>query len=99
MASIDIPVIFQDRNVLLVKWTYGSGSILDGNLYIKAAANTRAVGKGIANVVQEMINQKKANLKLTTIVGHGLGAHIAGYAGNGLQGLNRIIGTIDPTTL
>lgn len=76
----------------MVGWTAGSGGILSGSVYMKAAANTQAVGKGMAIVVNTMIKQQKAMLELVTVVGFSLGAHIAGYAGNGIPGLKRIIG-------
>lgn len=47
----------------------------------------------MALLINNMIQQNKVDLSITTIVGFSLGAHVAGYAGDGLPGLRRIIGT------
>jgi pimeloyl-ACP methyl ester carboxylesterase len=79
------------NNVLIVRWTTGS----KGPDYFKASANTQTTGAAVALLVNNMIQQNKVDLSITTIVGFSLGAHVAGYAGDALPGLRRIIG-LDP---
>lgn len=84
MASSLVAV--DDVNVIIVDW--GGGSL---PLYSQAAANTRLVGLEVARLVRLlMINPRKVH-----IIGHSLGAHIAGYAGEKIDGLGRITG-LDP---
>jgi len=79
------------NNVLIVRWTTGS----KGPDYFKASANTQTVGAAIALVMNSLIEQNKVDLSLSTVVGFSLGAHVAGYIGDRLPGLRRIIG-LDP---
>ena len=66
-----------DVNVLIVDWRGGSLP-----LYSQAAANTRLVGLEVARLVQLLrVNPSKVH-----IIGHSLGAHIAGYAGEKIVG-------------
>ncbi|XP_074641011.1 pancreatic triacylglycerol lipase-like isoform X2 [Tubulanus polymorphus] len=81
-----------DYNVILVDWSKGSGPP-----YTLATANTRLVGAEIAhliNYLQLITDAKETDFHL---IGHSLGAHVAGYAGERLQGLGRITG-LDPAS-
>jgi len=79
-----------DYNVILVDW--GSGSL---NLYGQATANTRVVGAMVAQLIQFIQNTTDAAPEDMHIIGHSLGAHVAGYAGERLTHLGRITG-LDP---
>ncbi|XP_076440985.1 pancreatic triacylglycerol lipase-like [Babylonia areolata] len=79
-----------DYNVVLVDW--GSGSLA---LYGQATANTRVVGAMIAQLIQFMQNVTSARPEDMHIIGHSLGSHVAGYAGERLTHLGRITG-LDP---
>ncbi|XP_069170599.1 pancreatic triacylglycerol lipase isoform X1 [Procambarus clarkii] len=81
---------YEDFNVVTVDWSGGSQS-----LYSQATANTRVVGLEVAH----FINWLKDNVGLDPsdvhIIGHSLGSHTAGYAGERVSGLGRITG-LDP---
>jgi len=78
-------------NVILVDWSKGA----KGPNYFQAAANTRVVGAHIASLVL-VAEQMGASPSSSHVIGHSLGAHIAGSAGRKLNGrLGRISG-LDP---
>lgn len=79
-----------DYNVVIVNWLFGSI-----NLYGQATANTRVVGAMIAQLINFLQNATGAQPENMHIIGHSLGAHIAGYAGERLRYLGRITG-LDP---
>ncbi|KAK7115671.1 pancreatic lipase-related protein 2-like [Littorina saxatilis] len=60
-------------NVIAVDWRKGA----KGPNYFQAAANTRVVGAQIATLIKTL-GVDPANVHL---IGHSLGAHVAGYAG------------------
>ena len=75
--------------MICVDWSAGAA---DPN-YVRAAVNTRLVGKQVAILV-ENINESigKSITPRTHIVGFSLGAHVAGFAGTQLKNLSRITG-------
>lgn len=79
-------VTAEDVNVVIVDWRGGSLP-----LYSQAAANTRLVGMEVARMVEGL----RLDPARVHIIGHSLGAHIGGYAGERLPGLGRISG-LDP---
>lgn len=79
-----------DYNVILVDW--GGGSSLP---YTQATANTRVVGALLAKLVKFLQAHGSAKPEDVHIIGHSLGAHIAGYAGERTQNMGRITG-LDP---
>ncbi|KAK3090926.1 hypothetical protein FSP39_015779 [Pinctada imbricata] len=76
-----------DYNVILVDW--GGGSSFP---YTQATANTRLVGAEIAKLIKILKEHTGANPADFHIIGHSLGAHIAGYAGERTMNLGRITG-------
>lgn len=84
----------EDVNVISVDWERGA----DKENYNQAAANTRVVGALIAQFITAL--KKTTNIRLSDIhmIGHSLGAHIAGYAGEIVKGIGRITG-LDPAGL
>ncbi|XP_037920542.1 uncharacterized protein LOC119657613 isoform X2 [Hermetia illucens] len=77
--------------VICVDWE--NGATLPN--YVRAAANTRLVGKQLAMLLRNLQEHKGLNLAKTHIIGFSLGAHAAGFAGAELPGLKRITG-LDP---
>lgn len=83
-------LVVGDYNVIIVDWRGGTGLP-----YMQATANTRLVGAEIALLVNKLEKAFGAKQETFHIVGHGLGAHVAGYAGERLPRLGRITG-LDP---
>ncbi|BFZ16539.1 hypothetical protein BsWGS_19578 [Bradybaena similaris] len=79
-----------DYNVVIVDWAGGNGPP-----YSQASANTRLVGAQIAQLIHLLISSKGVTAADLHIIGHSLGAHVAGYAGEKVSGLARITG-LDP---
>ncbi|KAH6940548.1 hypothetical protein HPB50_000569 [Hyalomma asiaticum] len=64
-------------------------------IYERACANTRVVGAELALFIRKLKDAFGADPKRMHIIGHSLGAHIAGYAGANTTNLGRITG-LDP---
>ncbi|XP_023229612.1 pancreatic lipase-related protein 2-like isoform X1 [Centruroides sculpturatus] len=77
-------------NVIIVDWSGGNQLP-----YTQATANTRVVGAEIAFLIGKMKRVVGLHPQSCHIVGHSLGAHIAGYAGERLEHLGRIT-ALDP---
>ncbi|XP_054709514.1 pancreatic lipase-related protein 2-like [Uloborus diversus] len=79
-------------NVIIVDWSKGNGLP-----YTQATANTRVVGAEIALLIQTLQKLKNVNPMDCHIIGHSLGSHIAGYAGERFKNikLGRIT-AVDP---
>ena len=76
--------------MVCVDWAPGA---TDPN-YVRAAVNTRLVGKQTA-IFLSMINDNIAEINgRTHMIGFSLGAHVAGFAGSELKNLSRITGTL-----
>nr|CAH7744394.1 unnamed protein product [Callosobruchus chinensis] len=75
----------EDCNVIQVDWNRIARSA-----YISAAVGTKAVGQLIADFI------KRSNLDPARIhiIGHSLGAHIAGFAGKALKKYNKMLSRI-----
>lgn len=63
--------------------------------YVRAAANTRLIGKQLAMLLRGLQEFKGLELSRVHIIGFSLGAHVSGFAGAELPGLSRITG-LDP---
>ncbi|EEC05256.1 alpha/beta hydrolase, putative [Ixodes scapularis] len=79
-----------DYNVIVVDWSHGSRPP-----YTRATANTRVVGAELAHLIKALHNSTGVRPESFHVVGHSLGAQIAGYAGERLDKLGRITG-LDP---
>ena len=79
-----------DYNVIVVDWSKGNGFP-----YTQATANTQIVGAMIARLVNSLIERYSISPARFHIIGHSLGAHTAGYAGERIPNLGRITG-LDP---
>ena len=71
----------------MVDWSKANGFP-----YTKATANTQVVGAEIALLIKYMIAKHGSKAGDFHIIGHSLGAHVAGYAGQKIVGLGRISG-------
>ncbi|KAJ8916044.1 hypothetical protein NQ315_010912 [Exocentrus adspersus] len=80
-----------DINVFVVDW----GPVADRN-YVSAQGAVRTVGNYIADFVRSLVNTFGVSLTRVALVGHSLGAHVAGNAGAALNGqVDHIVG-LDP---
>ncbi|XP_077498357.1 pancreatic triacylglycerol lipase-like [Amblyomma americanum] len=79
-----------DYNVIIVDWRGGNGLP-----YTQATANTRLVGAEIAVFIRKLQTVFGARPETFHILGHSLGSHVAGYAGERTPNLGRITG-LDP---
>ncbi|XP_022105423.1 pancreatic lipase-related protein 2-like [Acanthaster planci] len=77
-------------NIFLVDWAAGAR-----NLYTQSVQNTRVVGRVIARFIQFLNTETGTSFDQVHLIGHSLGAHIAGYAGAYQPGIARITG-LDP---
>lgn len=80
----------EDVNVIIVDWGHGATPP-----YTQATANTRVVGAQVAKLIDVMVKNEISLMSKFHLIGHSLGAHIAGYAGERLKHLPRISG-LDP---
>ncbi|KAF8786114.1 inactive pancreatic lipase-related protein 1-like [Argiope bruennichi] len=78
------------HNVFVVDW-----SDYNGMPYEQAVANTRVIGAVIAKMVNFLTKQAGMSPQNVHLIGHSLGAHIAGYTGERVRNLGRITG-LDP---
>ncbi|XP_019643191.1 PREDICTED: pancreatic triacylglycerol lipase-like [Branchiostoma belcheri] len=79
-----------DVNVVVVDW--GGGAMeMD---YPQVAANARVVGAELARFISFLIEDLGVSSRSIHIIGHSLGAHIAGYAGQRLAKSGSKIGRI-----
>lgn len=68
-------------NVIVVDWKDGASD----PIYVGAAMNVEGVGKAVAAMIQFIRSQFPGTHLDITLVGHSLGAHIAGFAGRNLK--------------
>lgn len=80
----------ENQNVIIVDWSNGHGYS-----YLQAIANTKIIGAEIAMLLNSIINEKSIDAKSLHLIGHSLGAHIAGQAGAKINNLGKITG-LDP---
>ncbi|CAG2234977.1 Inactive pancreatic lipase-related protein 1 [Mytilus edulis] len=80
-----------DFNVIILNWERAAGRLV----YLQSVANSRLVAAITAKFIKDL--QKVHNIDASTIhiIGFSLGAHLAGYVGNAVDGLGRITG-LDP---
>uniref|UniRef100_A0A8C7EA45 triacylglycerol lipase n=1 Tax=Nothoprocta perdicaria TaxID=30464 RepID=A0A8C7EA45_NOTPE len=81
----------KEANVVVVDWLP-----LAHQLYTDAVNNTQVVGKSIAQLLNWLQENPLFQLQNVHLIGYSLGAHVAGFAGNHVQGtIGRITG-LDP---
>ncbi|CAH0592303.1 unnamed protein product [Chrysodeixis includens] len=81
----------EDVNLLAVDWSVAS------SMYTEGLANAEQVGKIIADFINILSSQFSYFPSQVSIVGVGLGAHIAGIAGRNVNGNLPYIVAIDPS--
>ncbi|XP_072380526.1 lipoprotein lipase-like [Diabrotica undecimpunctata] len=82
-----------DINLLVIDWS----SVAD-NVYLLAVLYVDDIGEIIGNFIKRLQKDLNLNLDKTAIVGHSLGAHVAGVAGRTVGGqINYIVG-LDPAS-
>lgn len=77
-----------DVNVIVIDWRRGAMTLN----YLQAAANTRLVGAIAAVMVEKLNHTYNIQPSMIHIIGHSLGAHIAGYIGERVPRIARITG-------
>ncbi|XP_043407899.1 pancreatic lipase-related protein 3 [Chelonia mydas] len=80
----------EDVNCIAVDWAEGAKG-----LYISAVNNIRVVGAEIAYFINTLMKMFRYCPSHIHIIGHSLGAHVAGEAGRRIRGIKRITG-LDP---
>jgi hypothetical protein len=75
-------------NVICVDWE--AGALIPN--YLRAAANTRLVGKQLSLLLQGLNAHLGLRFHSVHVIGFSLGAHVAGFAGAELKNLSRITG-------
>ncbi|CAG2169921.1 unnamed protein product [Oppiella nova] len=80
-----------EYNVIIVDWFAGNHG-----LYDQAARNTHVTGQVVANMIKDLQELKGLKLSDVHILGHSLGAHAAGFAGEDLKGQVARITGLDP---
>ena len=80
-------------NVFGVDWSNGAKTIN----YFQAVANTRVVGAAMAHFIKKLNQYSGLKFSDIHLIGHSLGAHISGYAGERIKNpqIGRITG-LDP---
>jgi pimeloyl-ACP methyl ester carboxylesterase len=86
-------VKYVDTNACAVDW-----SLLARVEYTLAASRTVKIGERVADFIK-ILQSRGVGLDNVTIVGHSMGAHIAGFAGAALKGGIREIIGLDPAGL
>lgn len=90
----------ENYNVIIVDWSKGSGTWLS-NYYICLITSrvVPMVGHAVADFVIDLMNQQDVNVLYVNLIGHSLGAQIAGLAGKRLNSMGYklpIIVGLDP---
>ncbi|XP_042857442.1 uncharacterized protein LOC122243795 [Penaeus japonicus] len=80
-----------DVNIICVNWQKGA----EVPNYVRAASNTRLVGRQVAVLIEAMNTYLNTTLDDFHLIGFSLGAHVSGHAGARLKNLSRISG-LDP---
>ncbi|KAL5017075.1 hypothetical protein ScPMuIL_006664 [Solemya velum] len=77
----------EDSIVIVVDWRAGASK-----LYPQSVANTRLVAAIIASALETLKTAYSVDMSAVHLVGHSLGAQIAGYVGSAVDGIGRITG-------
>ncbi|KAK2503251.1 hypothetical protein MC885_010234 [Smutsia gigantea] len=80
----------EEVNCICVDWTKGAQTT-----YTQAANNVRVVGAQVAQMLSMLLTNHSYSPSQVHLIGHSLGAHVAGEAGSKTPGLGRITG-LDP---
>ena len=72
---------YGDYNVIRVCWKRGAAA-----LYSQAVANARVVGLEVGYLINWLADEYGLDRGTLHLIGHSLGAHISGYAGEQISG-------------
>lgn len=83
-------IMKQGNNVIMVNWSQAA------NLtnYAQARADARVVGFQVAKVMADIVQNTDAAYDQMHLIGGGMGAHVAGYAGSTGEKVARITGNM-----
>lgn len=70
-----------NHNVITVDWSKESKTLI----YLKSAYWTKTVGERIAQLLENMVKLKVIDPSDIHVIGHSLGAHIAGACGDAFK--------------
>ncbi|XP_077311558.1 pancreatic lipase-related protein 2-like [Lithobates pipiens] len=82
----------EDVNCVGVDWRNGSANL---QMYAQASSNVQVVGAEISYLVTRLQEELEYPPSKVHLIGHSLGAHVAGEAGKRCRGIGRITG-LDP---
>ena len=82
----------EDANVIVVHWEQGARFP-----YHQAVGNSRLVGAQLEALLELLKNQFELDYGRVHIIGSGLGAHVAGYAGRNIKRKNEKLARISGT--
>lgn len=78
-----------DVNVIVLDWRQDASNAI----YLPSARNVVGVGRALANFLNFLLDTSGSNWNNVHIIGHSLGAHVAGNAGrSGRQRPSRVTG-------
>lgn len=77
-------------NLFIVDWS----SLASNRYYYTSASSTKIIGRQLAEFIKFLKNHFLINMDHVHIIGHSLGAHIAGFTGKSLQESGIKIGKI-----
>ncbi|GBM27109.1 Pancreatic lipase-related protein 3 [Araneus ventricosus] len=84
-----------DENVIVVDTSSLSLLLVPRIIYPQAVADSRAIGVQVEQLITFLHERLDVDMGKVHIIGHSLGAHVGGYAGERLPKLGRITG-LDP---
>lgn len=91
VANLSVAFLKRDDfNVIGVDWSKGAAKF-----YPKAVANTRVVGAVVTKLLRTLVDKFQLKVENLHVLGHSLGAHVAGHVGTRIPGIARITG-LDP---
>lgn len=88
LVFVSMVTVHQNTNVIMVDWKEGAGRLN----YAQSRANTRVVGRELGKLIEKLKSSTGASYGSMHIIGHSLGAHTSGYAGEARSGVGRISG-------
>ena len=87
MNNIIVNIFSVDVNVISVDWSRVDEGRINNFLYWKAVKNCELIGSHVADFLAFLDQAYDSfSLESTHIIGHSLGAHIAGFVGKHLDG-------------
>ena len=87
MKNIIVKFFSDDVNVISVDWSRVDEGRINKFLYWKAVKNCELIGSHVADFLTFLDQAYDSfSLESTHIIGHSLGAHIAGFVGKSIDG-------------